>query len=188
MLATAASWVGLFAVVTVAVWTGAFRVIDDSALDLAHRLQAPALDVVASAIGLLGQVSVAGGIALGLAAARYRARSRDALVPLAIVAVIAIESVLKMLLPQLPPPPDQARSVALIPLVQSPFAYAFPSGNVARAAFLLRIGRPIPTWVMLAGVIAMAVTRIYLGEHWLSDTIGGAILGIGVADVARRMK
>jgi membrane-associated phospholipid phosphatase len=187
VLATTATWTGLLAVIAAAVWVGAFRAVDESALELARTLNVPAVDVVSSAIGLLGQLAVAVGIALGLAAARYRTRSHDALVPLAIVVVIAIESLLKIAVPQLPPPPDEARSVSLIPLVQSPFAYAFPSGNVARAAFLLRIAHSIPTWVVAGGIAAMAVTRIYLGEHWLSDTIGGAILGIGVATVARRI-
>lgn len=63
---------------------------------------------------------------------------------------------------------------------------SFPSGHVANAAtiavalaFILR-----RVWVWFAGaayVILMALSRTYLGAHWLSDTIGGALLGAGVA-------
>jgi membrane-associated phospholipid phosphatase len=63
---------------------------------------------------------------------------------------------------------------------------AFPSGHVANAAtlaalFALLLGR---WWIALAGalyVVLMALSRTYLGAHWLSDTVGGAVLGMSVA-------
>jgi membrane-associated phospholipid phosphatase len=40
------------------------------------------------------------------------------------------------------------------------------------------------TWVWAAGVVyvvAMMLSRTYLGAHWLSDTVGGLLVGAAVA-------
>ena len=142
---------------------------------------------MSSIVGLFGRAEVDAGIALGLAVARVRRSKRDAIIPLFIVAAILIEAAVKVLVPEAPPPHERARTVALLPLASTPFANAFPSGNVARFAFLLRIAHPIRTPVLIAGIVLMAATRIYLAEHWLFDTIGGALLGLLVADVARSL-
>lgn len=60
--------------------------------------------------------------------------------------------------------------------------YSFPSGHTSRAFFLavIIIFLVRKKWVtVVCGLVAavMLVSRVYLGEHWLSDTIGGAFLG-----------
>ncbi len=64
--------------------------------------------------------------------------------------------------------------------------HTFPSGHVASALSLMGIvaiacgGKPrhLVIWLGIAAVTAIvAATRIYLGAHWFSDTLGGVFLG-----------
>jgi membrane-associated phospholipid phosphatase len=167
----------------VLVAVGALRELDRAVLDFVQSVDSPALNLFGSAVGLLGQAEVTGGIALGLAVARLRRRQRDAWVPLLLALVVAAEVVLKTAVAQPIPPEELSRSVELIPFAHVAFASAFPSGHVARAAFLTGIAR-VPTWLAVSLVALMMVSRVYLAAHWPSDVLGGLLLGVLVAQVA----
>jgi undecaprenyl-diphosphatase len=68
--------------------------------------------------------------------------------------------------------------------------YSFPSGHMSRTAYLGTVGIALAfllggkskiKWIIFASIflfiLLVFVSRIYLGEHWASDVLGGLILG-----------
>lgn len=75
--------------------------------------------------------------------------------------------------------------------------FSYPSGHMTRTVFIAVVflsiailqskdilQRFISLAVLLSLISLMALTRVYLGEHWLSDVIGGFLLGAGVGFLA----
>lgn len=71
--------------------------------------------------------------------------------------------------------------------------FSYPSGHMARTIFIIIIffcmiflsrENFATKWLKIAAILSfaflMGLTRVYLGEHWFSDVLGGSLLGAGM--------
>jgi undecaprenyl-diphosphatase len=155
-----------------------------------QSLASEPLDLLVNWHTLLGQLVVTVPLSLFLALVAWRRYGGWAwLAPLALLATGPIELVFKLALVH-PGPPEELTREFFNPLgvrVEAPSS--FPSGHLARLTFLaVLVAGMFPSrasWIGAAAFVAVALfARIYIGDHWLSDALGGMCLGAAVAGAA----
>ncbi len=151
--------------------------MDHALLILLNRMMAhPALDTLMLLLTIAGP-----GLWAGLGAVLIAARQQR--VGGALVASLAASLVLVMILQYLAlrSRPEHVR--LLLPMPNFP---SYPSGHAAAgfaAAMVLVLAyqRPALRVSALVGAGLISLSRVYLGHHFPSDILGGAVLGAGVA-------
>lgn len=147
-------------------------------------------DFVLSVFSLIGSVEFAGLFILFVMAIYNRSKIFITLLLLAILHIP--ELVFKSIVAHPGPPFSFFRYIFDFSFPSSGVkpGYSYPSGHAARTIFIsiifafvvskLKISKESKNSIYLGILffdLIMLVSRVYLGEHWTSDVIGGSLLG-----------
>lgn len=164
-------------VVAVLLFTWPLQGMDDAIMRSVQASRRPALEPVARFVSDRSRLALFAAAAVGLFAGGV---ARATVVETAVVLVpvnLAVEG-LKRLTNRPRPDGEHKRSNA-----------AFPSSHTANAfAVATVVARrwrkaAVPVFLLAA---AVGWSRLYLNRHWASDTLGGAMLAIGLAILVSR--
>lgn len=185
---------GLYGLLAVLVHNRVFANIDFSATRLLQRIIPRTADWPSSVLSLLGSAEISVLIFAALVFRSSRGTKVRLVLFFSLVAFLEVQG--KTMIHQPGPSDELSRYVFAFGMptgiLSTPFSY--PSGHAARMGFLAVLavaliapgaGQPLAKRILTAFVLilaaAMLISRVYIGDHWMTDVVGGALIGVGSA-------
>lgn len=190
----------VFCIFSYFVNTDIFRRIDYSSMVFLQKVIPRNADVPFSILTILGSTEITVLLA-SLMFAGFIIINRHIFLGLILFLMIFIFELTGKLLIYHPKPPQLFNRYALDIFLPSSFIvhteFSYPSGHVARTSFIAVIflffilwnrkftyKNQIPAFLSVILMSIIIISRIYLGEHWLSDVLGGLFLGTAVGSLS----
>jgi len=152
---------------------GLSLLLDKIIINLVNAIQYPLLFTFFYTITLLGETYIFAGIAIILTAVLMTRRKPITAFVLTIITSGIVQVLLKLII-------DRPRSLGSLVITKMS---SFPSGHTMMFFAIIPImSKNFPKIKITLWTIAILVgiSRIYLGAHYFSDVIAGAIIGYGV--------
>jgi undecaprenyl-diphosphatase len=194
LLVAAGVFLAAFMLVALLVHLNKFGHLDHRLTQYMQNRGSLGQDISLGIFSYLGSIEVTIGLALVLAVPLFRGLRLLALGPTAVVLLSgALEYLGKHSIHQVPPGAKLLHFPSFLPKLPGRLLdpYSFPSGHMLRTTLVFGLilylaerwelfGKdasrlsPVLVWV----IFLMGYAVVYLGWHWLSDALGGALLGM----------
>jgi undecaprenyl-diphosphatase len=155
--------------------------LDAATVDLVLALRSPLLTKLMTSATGLGSASAA-AVLLGLCHLAGWRRELRVAAPALLLSGVVVAALMALVQRPFPPRPVCVTAGAgLAP-------HSFPSGHAAAAtvfALVARRSEALPSLPVAALAALVAFSRLYLGTHFLSDTVVGVAVGVGAVYLVR---
>ncbi|MBI3954803.1 phosphatase PAP2 family protein [Candidatus Gottesmanbacteria bacterium] len=164
---------------------------DKTLFYLINRLPHTTLsDIIFGAITLAGYFGFIWFVAGFIIYFREKKRDRKFLFSLIIIEFLStlVEIIVKNMVGRLRP---QFVLTGVIEPFDFYHNFSFPSGHAVisfAAAYVLARKKPKMKWLFYSLAVIISFSRIYLGKHFPSDVIAGAIIGLGIGYISTKFQ